>query len=287
MKIHEEKIQEILRKADLVEIIKEDILSLNKESGDEYAGFHSNKHGSESKSSLKVNQSKGLYHCFNCGEGGNASNWLVNNRGMDFLESVYYLAAKTGIELDDMTEKEKKEMKKHFENKKKLQEVYKKATEFYASQLNEELYKLIYEKWGINKEKVEEFKIGFAPSSGHCLKEALINEGYEAVITRAGGKGEELKNKVLRNALGAAVKGDVIEDKVQNRRALTRCIETAIAGLDGPMSGISGAGIKIGIVKKGSHLALALHGKIGIPGLEVDHEIAGLGVHYYGLSDGD
>lgn len=113
--------------------------------------------------------------------------------------------------------------------------------------------------------------------------DSLKGEGFDAVITRAGGKGEELKNKVLRNALGAAVKGNVIEDDVQNRRVLTRCIETAVTGLAGPMSGISGAGIKIGIVKKERHLAVALHGKVGIPGLEVDHEISGLGVHYFGL----
>ncbi len=117
------------------------------------------------------------------------------------------------------------------------------------------------------------------------LVDTLINRGFKAVITRAGGKGEELKNKVLRNALGAAVKGDVIEDDIQNRRVLTRCVETAVSGLDGPMSGISGAGIKIGIVKEESHLAVAIHGKIGIPGLEVDHEISGLGVHYYGLKE--
>ncbi|GAB6100138.1 hypothetical protein JCM16358_20170 [Halanaerocella petrolearia] len=117
------------------------------------------------------------------------------------------------------------------------------------------------------------------------LVKTFIDEGYKAVITRAGGKGEELKNKVLRNALGAAVKGNVIGDDVQNRRVLTRCVERALTGLNGPMSSISGAGIKIGIVKHDVHLAVAIHGKIGIPGLEVDHEISGLGVHYYGLKD--
>lgn len=119
------------------------------------------------------------------------------------------------------------------------------------------------------------------------IVEAIINEGFGAVITRAGGKGEDLKNKVLRNALGAAVKGDVIDDGIQDRRVLTRCVERALVGLNGPMSSISGAGIKIGIVKKDAHLAVAIHGKIGIPGLDIDHEISGLGVHYYGLVNND
>ncbi len=116
------------------------------------------------------------------------------------------------------------------------------------------------------------------------VTEAFKNEGFKCVITRAGGKGEELKNKVLRNCLGAAIKGDVIEDKVQDQRVLTRCVERAMVDFSGPMSSISGAGIKIGIVRKDLHLAVALYGKIGIPGLDVDHEISGMGIHYYGLS---
>ncbi|MCK8817200.1 HutP family protein [Natroniella sulfidigena] len=116
------------------------------------------------------------------------------------------------------------------------------------------------------------------------LVDTFISEGYKVVITRAGGKGEQLKNKVLRNTLGAAVKGNVIDEGIQDRRVLTRCVERALVALNGPMSGISGAGIKIGIVKKDAHLAVAIHGKLGIPGLDIDHEISGLGVHYYGLS---
>ena len=115
------------------------------------------------------------------------------------------------------------------------------------------------------------------------IVESFIDAGFKSVITRAGGKGEGLKNKVLRNCLGAAVKGNVITDGMQDRRVLTRCVERALIGLNGPMSSISGAGIKIGIVKKDVHLAVAIYGKIGIPGLDIDHEISGLGVHYYGL----
>ncbi len=109
------------------------------------------------------------------------------------------------------------------------------------------------------------------------------NEGYKAVITRAGGKGEKLKDKILRNCLGAAIKGNVITESVQDQRVLTRCVERAMVDFNSPLSGISGAGIKIGIASQSPHLAVALYGKIGIPGLDVDHEISGMGIHYYGL----
>lgn len=112
-------------------------------------------------------------------------------------------------------------------------------------------------------------------------------EGYKPVITRAGGKGEEFKNKILRNCLGAAIKGQVITESIQDQRVLTRCVERAMVDFNSPMTSISGAGIKIGIVSKGKHLAVALYGKIGIPGLDVDHEISGMGIHYYGLVNRD
>ncbi|MFW6278748.1 MAG: HutP family protein [Bacillota bacterium] len=118
------------------------------------------------------------------------------------------------------------------------------------------------------------------------LTTAFKKEGFRCVITRAGGKGEQLKNKILRNCLGAAIKGDVISDTVQDQRVLTRCVERAMVNFEGPMSSISGAGIKIGIVSKGAHLSVALYGKLGIPGLDVDHEISGMGIHYYGLGTG-
>ncbi|MFW6030301.1 MAG: CHC2 zinc finger domain-containing protein, partial [Halanaerobiales bacterium] len=173
-----EIINEILEVADIIEVIEEDVGELQKESGNEYAGYHSNKHSSKSETSLKVNSDKGLYHCFNCGEGGSIINWLINNRGMEFLEAVRYLAAKYGVELNDMTEEEKERMKKHFKNKEKLAEIYDKVADIYNSQLTEEIYQIIKDKWGIDKETADKFKIGFAPADGAFLKQTLIKAGY-------------------------------------------------------------------------------------------------------------
>lgn len=122
-----------------------------------------------------------------------------------------------------------------------------------------------------------------ADDSDEEIVDFMNEKNLLAVITRAGGKGEDVKNKVLRNSLAAAVNSAVITDSVQDRRVLARCVERALAGIGGSMVSISGAGMKIGIVRDDAHLAVAIYGKIGIPGLNVDHEISGLGVHYYGL----
>jgi len=178
--IPKEKIQEVLQVVDIKELIEEDIgQELIHESGDEYHGYHSNKHSSESEISLKVNREKGFYHCFNCNEGGNAANWLIENRGMTFLEAVRYLATRYDVEIDDLSDEEKAEMQKHFKIKKKLSAVYEETADYYNSKLTDELYKIIEEMWGIDRETADKFKIGFAPTDKTALKTHLIKKGFK------------------------------------------------------------------------------------------------------------
>lgn len=178
--IPKEKIQEVLQASDIKELIEEDIgQELIHESGDEYHGYHSNKHGSESETSLKVNAEKGLYHCFNCGEGGNSINWVMSNRGMRFMEAVRYLATRYNVEMEDLSEEEKAELQKHFKNLKKLEKVYGETADYYNSKLSDEIYQLIEEMWGIDRETADKFKIGFAPADKAALKKHLINKGFK------------------------------------------------------------------------------------------------------------
>lgn len=52
---------------------------------------------------LDVNGTRGLYHCFKCGAGGDIINWLLDNRTTygvaDFGEAIRWLADRTGLEL--------------------------------------------------------------------------------------------------------------------------------------------------------------------------------------------
>lgn len=106
----------------------------------------------------------------------------------------------------------------------------------------------------------------------------LESKGCRAVVTRAGGRGDNLKDKILRNTLSAAENSGVIKDNQKNRFALSQCVERAIRSFDGPLMAISGAGVKIGVVVKNADLAVALYGTVGIPGLDIDRDISGLGV---------
>lgn len=117
-----------------------------------------------------------------------------------------------------------------------------------------------------------------------AMVETVNSKGCRAVITRAGGRGDNLINKILRNALTAAEKTGIIKETGQNRYALARCVEKALTSFDGPLTAISGAGVKVGIVGMQQDLAVGIYGFIGIPGLEVDYEVSGLGVLYNCLS---
>ncbi|MBR1908798.1 DNA primase [bacterium] len=92
---YEEAVSLIKDRIDIVEIISEDVIL--KQKGSSYWGccpFHG-----EKTPSFCVTPSKGIFHCFGCGVGGDAISFLMKIRNWDFNEAIKYLADKYGIEL--------------------------------------------------------------------------------------------------------------------------------------------------------------------------------------------
>ncbi|HXC93383.1 MAG TPA: DNA primase [Geobacteraceae bacterium] len=97
MMIPDEKIAEVRERAGIVEVIS-DYISLKK-SGANFQGlcpFHG-----EKTPSFNVNPSRGIFHCFGCGEGGNAVTFVMKMEGISFPEAVKLLAKRVGVEIDD------------------------------------------------------------------------------------------------------------------------------------------------------------------------------------------
>ncbi len=70
-------------------------VSLKRRSGAEYAGlcpFHN-----EKSPSFTVNDKKGFYHCFGCGEHGDAVGFVMKTEGLSFPESVEKLAREVNL----------------------------------------------------------------------------------------------------------------------------------------------------------------------------------------------
>jgi len=171
--VHLEQIKEA---ADIVTLINEDT-RLVKE-GREWAGHHL-KHGSQSKVSLKVNPEKGIYYCFNCGEGGDVINWLMNNRGMTFKEAVEELSLRTGIPVPSMSEEDRKYQEKIHQDRQLILPIFKATADFYHAQMRKKHYEEAVQRWGITQETIERFKIGFAPVGGDALRDHLRSFNYK------------------------------------------------------------------------------------------------------------
>ncbi|UKV13699.1 CHC2 zinc finger domain-containing protein [Thalassospiraceae bacterium SW-3-3] len=65
--------------------------------GREYSGlcpFHS-----EKSPSFTVNEQKGFYHCFGCGAHGDVISFVMNTRGLTFVEAVEVLANQVGMDV--------------------------------------------------------------------------------------------------------------------------------------------------------------------------------------------
>lgn len=111
------------------------------------------------------------------------------------------------------------------------------------------------------------------------LVDILKEKDIKAVITRAGGRGDNFKSKILRNTITAAFKSGLLTENKRNAYAISRCCEEAMSIISRILNPISGAGIKIGIVVKDDDIAIGIFGKEGIPGMEIDREISGMACH--------
>ncbi|MCG8431725.1 MAG: CHC2 zinc finger domain-containing protein, partial [Candidatus Omnitrophica bacterium] len=96
-RIPEHILEEVLSRTDIVELVSS-VIPLKK-AGRNFKAccpFHQ-----EKTPSFVVSPEKQIYHCFGCGESGNAIGFLMRYERMEFLEALRTLAQKAGIPLPD------------------------------------------------------------------------------------------------------------------------------------------------------------------------------------------
>ncbi len=92
-----DKLEELRQRADIVELIGAQVRL--KRSGRNYLGlcpFHN-----EKTPSFSVNPERGFFHCFGCGVGGTAFDFVMRTEGVTFPEAVRLLAHRYGISLPE------------------------------------------------------------------------------------------------------------------------------------------------------------------------------------------
>ncbi len=113
----------------------------------------------------------------------------------------------------------------------------------------------------------------------------LSRQGISAVITRAGGSGDNLKSKILRNTFGAAENSGLIRVNMKNRHVITQLVEGILRSFDGPLMDVAGGGLKIGLAVRGTDIAMGIFGSLGLAGLDVDYDISASRILYHCLED--
>ncbi|MDP3387677.1 MAG: DNA primase [Eubacteriales bacterium] len=170
--ISEEKIEEITGLTDIVDIIGEH-LSLKK-TGANYTAlcpFHK-----EKTPSFSVSPDKQIYHCFGCGESGDAISFLMKHDNLNFLEAVEHLADKAGIQLDMNKEKAKPDsdyLKVNFKINREA------AIYFHKNLMNSPNAIKYFENRGIQKKAQQYFGLGYVPDQWHDLLNHLKKLGFE------------------------------------------------------------------------------------------------------------
>ncbi|MCD1146873.1 DNA primase [Peptoniphilus sp. KCTC 25270] len=169
--ISDQIIEEVKSRVDIVDIISK--YTELKKKGNSYMGlcpFHN-----EKTPSFSVQQEKGFYHCFGCGESGDVISFLMKKENMTFIETVENLAESLHIELtksNPMDEEKRKKMERMYE-------MYREAAIYYMKILSRNTYGLEYLKSrGIGRDIIIKFGLGFAPAGGSELLKHLKSKGY-------------------------------------------------------------------------------------------------------------
>lgn len=168
-----DRIEDIRNRVNIVDLVSE-YMTLKK-AGRNYIGscpFHK-----EKTPSFTVNAEKQIYHCFGCGEGGNAFSFLMKINQMSFPEAVRYLAGKLGIALP--SREFTPEGKTHQDQRESLFRVNRLAATYYSWTLRSPAGikgRSYLEKRGIKPEIIDTFRLGYAPEGWRNLRDHLQKE---------------------------------------------------------------------------------------------------------------
>jgi len=140
----------------------------------------------EKTSSFMVSAEKQIYHCFGCGAGGNAFNFLMQYERLEFPEAVEILAKKAGVILPEIKAADQKAEGLTTQ----LYKVNEMAVAYYEAALNSAAglaARSYLVKRGINEKIAKLFHLGFAPDKWDALINHLRSKNISlSLLEKAG-----------------------------------------------------------------------------------------------------
>jgi len=167
-------VEEVRSRADIVEVVGEFVQL--KKAGREYKAncpFHD-----ERTPSFYVVPDKGFYKCFGCGKSGDVFSFVMERQGLDFVEAVKHVAARSGVEVREVNRGRDEE-----DPNRPFHEINGFARGWFQSQLADTKVgaraRAYLESRGIGSEISERFGLGYAPDEWRALREAAAAHGFD------------------------------------------------------------------------------------------------------------
>ncbi len=147
----------------------------------------------EKTASFYVSPDKHIWHDFSSNKGGDIFSFVMEVEGIDFRQALELLARRAGVDLSMYDSKSSQETASR---KKRLLAANDLATNYYQHSLlnNQHAMEYVFKKRGLSKRIVQDFRIGYAPTTGDALVNFLKKKGYTA---------EELSQAGLVNRYGS------------------------------------------------------------------------------------
>ncbi|PNU20150.1 DNA primase [Geothermobacter hydrogeniphilus] len=176
-RIPEEIVERVRDRVDIVELVARYVAL--KRSGVNNFGlcpFHS-----EKSPSFNVNSARQIFHCFGCGEGGNAITFLMKIEGLGFKDAVRRLAGEAGIEIaEERLSPEQEAARRENEKLRRLNEV---ACGFYQQMLLQKSVGGAAQQYlntrGYGQKMAQAFQLGYAPDRWDALLTHLREKGLD------------------------------------------------------------------------------------------------------------
>jgi len=132
----------------------------------------------EKTASLMVSPDKQIWHDFSSGKGGDILTFVMEMEGVDFRGALEILARKAGVDLTQFQGPDNGAAKQ----KERMYEAAQLAVNYYHATLakNKTALDYVVKQRGFNKQTIQDFKIGFAPTSGNALTDFLKKRGFTA-----------------------------------------------------------------------------------------------------------
>src|SRR5947209_17293030 len=130
--------------------------------------------------SFSVDADHKLYHCFGCGESGDAIRFVERTDGLDFKEAVERLAERHGVELK--REREDPEAERRRRRRERLHALVERAAAYYERYLWDSREAGRARDYlagrGLSEQTLRDFRVGYAPSAWDRVLIAAQRDGF-------------------------------------------------------------------------------------------------------------